>query len=538
MLPVAKEEYKKRIYKFIPYQYQHVINYYVKNNYIWNIPIICRQLITLYLYIFEAVPKLLVSIQQVLSKQQINQYELNLLKYLITILNDNKYKNSKMFYKHMNDNKTTIFIKSLINLMDHSNKKLRNLICCILTELPNNILRHNDVHLHILKLLTDKPSSTNAMNYGLDILLTVLDQQKIKNAMINCIKSQINYIQSTQPNLNHKQFLSLHILISFLHEVSKRYRFDMHEIIHLTITGKIFMIINCNKSKKFKQELIEEIIGFIENILKSNTANTEYILELLINNNNNKILLHMIFNYIKYESLYIRCKCLTIVNLIIICRYKNANMKTNIQQKIISVINYVICVSELQYKEILIINKILSNIMYVANPDYNEILRDEILHFMLNNLKSDIEAHYIKASKLITIILSSTDKSIILRLLNFSQGSIFNVISKLINDFHLKAKQYYLLNTDPFIELFKYKLFYHLNNMIMMQFINKKYLIKKLIEANFFQSFINSKIIIIDEKTNHQTFSPKVLDIIKYDYEGDDLNERKLDIMSLIAICQ
>ena len=141
--------------------------------------------------------------------------------------------------------------------------------------------------------MTDKPESTNAMNYGFNILFTLLHQQKTKEAMIDYIEIQLNYIQSTQLSLNHNQFLSLHILISFLHEVSKRYRFKMHKIINLAITVKIFTIINQNK--KFKQKLIEEIIGFIENILKSNTANTDYILQLLINNNR---LLPIIFNYI------------------------------------------------------------------------------------------------------------------------------------------------------------------------------------------------------------------------------------------------
>lgn len=521
-----------RIYKFIPYQYQDVINNYIKNNYIENMPILCRQLITLYLYLFEGVPELIISIQQLLTKQQIKQSKKQ-LRYLITILNDARYKTSNLFCKHMNDNNTTIFIKSLINSMDHSNTKLRNLICYILTRLPKEILIYNDIHLYILRLLTDKPQSTNAMNYGFNILFTLLHQQKTKEAMIDYIETQLNYIQSTQLSLNHNQFLSLHILISFLHEVSKRYRFKMHKIINLAITVKIFTIIN--QSKKFKQKLIEEIIGFIENILKSNTADTDYMLGLLINNNNK--LLPIIFNYIKYESLYIRCRCLSVVNLMI-HRHKNANMKSNIQQKIICVISYVIYFGELKYEEILIINNILSNILSVANPCYNEILREEIMGFMFNNLKSDIEAHYIKTSKLITIILSSTDKSVILTLLNFSKGTIFNIISKLINDFHLKEKQYYLLHTDPFIELFKYKLFYHLNNMILMHYVEKQYLLKKLVEANFFQSFIKSKIIMINQETNDQTFSDKVLDIIKYDYEENDLNERKLDIMSLISMCQ
>ena len=441
------------------------------------------------------------------------------------------------------------FLQELVdNLMVNSDSNIRKFICFILSKVQNYaalrkndypILLDYDTHVHVFTMMASK-SSPAVLFDGFSILLTMINnthsvKQVITDGMIDCIELQINQIHLAQlekyDKISEEYFLKLYAIISFINEVSRDYYyFDIHQIITFTITVKIFEYIN--QSEELKEKLIEEMLGFIGNIFRSNLSETEYIIFGLFVNNNGK-LLDMILDYIKYESVYIRWMSLSVL-IHGISHYNKEWIPSIIHQNIIHIIDYLIQSIELQNHDILLINKILSKIMDTTNVNYHAILdHEEIITFIINCLEAQDESQYIFASKLITRILSSTDTLVIKKLLNFKQGIVLDAVTTVISNFKLSYQ-------DPFIELFKYRLFQHLKEMVIMQYVDEKYLKNKLNQFNFVQSFIKSNIVVIDAHNHQQTFSKDVLKILKYDYDDyrNDFDDRRFDIIFLISMCQ
>lgn len=424
------------------------------------------------------------------------------------------------------------------------------MIVYILTNIENqanrcgydSILLQHNTHLHIFDTMKNMELARQSKVVdGFNILTNMINnketvKQLLKDGMVECIELQINEIylaQLVDDKITKADFLRLDVLLSFIHKLSKKEQIDMRTIIAMTVTVKMIKIINQSElyETALKENMICTFLCFITNIFLYHQSYIDYLFCRIVNNDG--AILHLLLNYVKYDDAAIRQQCLCVLNRGIseyqklINGIKQRQHKIFIQQNMMHAIKQILSESIDKGDAEMIIT--IKHVFLSGAVNYHLILDDDILNFIINSLNFEYNCHphysnLINSFNLISIIFQTMDASdIIKRLFNFKQGVIIEKISIIYSNFQLIPQDY----KHYFFLLFKY-----LKNIILMEYIEEKYLKQKFIQFNFVNSLIKSQIILIDQDDkkiiNNQLLNSCCI--------SNDFDSLKLDMLFLISL--
>lgn len=283
----------------------------------------------------------------------------------------------------------------------------------------------------------------------------------------------------------------------------------------LLLDNDLVYFIICHTKKIYKAQLVNDKIPFIY----------FEVLHKFISFINN------CWNFFTYLSKNEIINYMLTIKMIKISN-QNEKIKQNLMQLILNIvdtdkrnIHYLIqkIISIIQKIEFKHINTtiITTAIQHIINyQNYDLLLNDEIIAFMMYCLESREETELISMIRIINDIFESNHELLIKYIFNFHQGKIFFKISTIINNYKSiitdKNKPYFL------------KILINIKKAISMGFIDIKDLKNKLNKYNFVNSLINCKIISIN-KNEEPIFNNTFVDNMSISV--------KTDIMYLVSVC-